>query len=75
LACRFANLIGHFAKRFGGGREICLYEAPGRVNLMGMHIDHRGGIPSHAQGCSQVVEVGGLSWSIPEAADRLAGRV
>ena len=43
-ACRFANLIEHFARRFGSGREICLYEAPGRVNLMGMHIDHRGGI-------------------------------
>lgn len=43
-AGRFAKLIEHFARRFGDDRHICLYEAPGRVNLMGMHIDHRGGI-------------------------------
>jgi N-acetylgalactosamine kinase len=43
-ARRFANVIEHFARRFGSERAICLYEAPGRVNLMGMHIDHRGGI-------------------------------
>ena len=44
-ACRrFTRLIEQFAARFGSDRRICLYEAPGRVNLMGMHIDHRGGI-------------------------------
>lgn len=39
----FAGLIEDFARRFGNDRRICLYESPGRVNLMGMHIDHRGG--------------------------------
>ncbi len=43
-ARRLAGLIEDFAKRFGKDRRICLYESPGRVNLMGMHIDHRGGI-------------------------------
>lgn len=43
-ARRFAKLIGAFAKRFGPDRRISLYESPGRVNLMGMHVDHRGGI-------------------------------
>jgi len=41
---RFVHLIEHFAERFGKDRQICLYESPGRVNLMGMHVDHRGGI-------------------------------
>ncbi|MHC4398068.1 MAG: galactokinase family protein [Planctomycetota bacterium] len=40
----FAGLIGQFASRFGSGRQIALYESPGRANLMGMHVDHRGGI-------------------------------
>jgi N-acetylgalactosamine kinase len=43
-AREFAMLIEAFAGRFGKNRQVCLYESPGRVNLMGMHIDHRGGI-------------------------------
>jgi len=43
-AKRFARLLEEFARRFGKDRRVCLCEAPGRVNLMGMHIDHRGGI-------------------------------
>ena len=43
-ARRFAELIEEFARRFGTDRRICLYESPGRVNLMGMHVDHRGGV-------------------------------
>ncbi len=43
-AKRFAALLEEFARRFGNDRRVCLYESPGRVNLMGMHIDHRGGI-------------------------------
>jgi galactokinase len=43
-AKRFARLIDEFARRFGPDRRVSLYESPGRANLMGMHIDHRGGI-------------------------------
>ncbi len=43
-ARRFSRLIERFAERFGKDRRICLYESPGRVNLMGMHIDHRAGV-------------------------------
>jgi len=43
-ARRFSKLIDVFANRFGGDRQVCLYESPGRVNLMGMHVDHRGGV-------------------------------
>ena len=40
---QFLTLVEEFAWRFGEDRRICLFESPGRVNLMGMHIDHRGG--------------------------------
>ncbi len=41
---RFGTLLDEFAGRFGADRKVSLYESPGRVNLMGMHVDHRGGI-------------------------------
>ena len=41
---KFAELLEQFARRFGKDRLVCVYESPGRVNLMGMHTDHRGGM-------------------------------
>jgi N-acetylgalactosamine kinase len=32
-----------FARRYGRERPCCLVRAPGQLNLMGRHIDHRGG--------------------------------
>jgi N-acetylgalactosamine kinase len=32
-----------FAARYGKDREVIISRAPGRVNLMGRHVDHRGG--------------------------------
>lgn len=37
------RLVKAFIQRFGKDREIILCRAPGRVNLMGRHVDHRGG--------------------------------
>ncbi|MBN1943180.1 MAG: NTP transferase domain-containing protein [Phycisphaerae bacterium] len=37
------QLVKAFIQRFGKDREIILCRAPGRVNLMGRHVDHRGG--------------------------------
>ena len=39
---RYVQLLEAFLKRHGN-RRIMIVRAPGRVNLMGRHIDHRGG--------------------------------
>ncbi len=39
---RYVELLKHFSSRYGN--ELILFSrSPGRVNLMGRHIDHRGG--------------------------------
>ena len=37
------RLIKAFVRRFGADRPMILCRAPGRVNMMGRHVDHRGG--------------------------------
>lgn len=32
-----------YGKRFGFEQQVCIIRAPGRINLMGRHVDHRGG--------------------------------
>jgi N-acetylgalactosamine kinase len=32
-----------YGKRFGTDEKVCIVRAPGRINLMGRHVDHRGG--------------------------------
>ncbi len=40
---RFSDAIGAFQKRFGSERAVSIFRSPGRINLMGRHIDHQGG--------------------------------
>jgi len=37
------SVLRCYGKRFGFDEEVCIVRAPGRLNLMGRHIDHRGG--------------------------------
>lgn len=39
---RYIDLLTRFIEKYGD-RKVLLSRAPGRVNLMGRHIDHRGG--------------------------------
>ena len=39
----FKTLLTATAKQFGESAQVFLVRAPGRLNLMGRHIDHRGG--------------------------------
>ena len=51
---RYLTLLRGFADKYGD-RKVVITRAPGRVNLMGRHIDHRGGgINVMAADCDQV---------------------
>lgn len=39
---RYVDVLNHFITKHGD-KEVVITRAPGRVNLMGRHIDHRGG--------------------------------
>ena len=42
--CKYLrSVLECYGKRFGKDEKVCLVRAPGRVNLMGRHVDHRGG--------------------------------
>ncbi|HOX39102.1 MAG TPA: galactokinase family protein [Candidatus Brocadiia bacterium] len=39
----FLAVLRKFGERYGAERDVIIARAPGRVNLMGRHVDHRGG--------------------------------
>lgn len=39
----YLAVLRRFAQRYGPDAEVIVARAPGRVNLMGRHVDHRGG--------------------------------
>lgn len=39
----YIEVLRHFASKFGTDKNVVISRAPGRVNLMGRHVEHRGG--------------------------------
>lgn len=39
----YIEALNSFKRKFGAEREVIITRAPGRVNLMGRHVEHRGG--------------------------------
>jgi len=37
------SVLEAFAGRYGAGRQVAIIRSPGRINLLGRHIDHQGG--------------------------------
>ena len=40
---QIASVLQAFRERFGADRKVAIIRSPGRINLMGRHIDHQGG--------------------------------
>jgi len=49
-----------YGKRFGFDQNVCIVRAPGRVNLMGRHVDHRGGMTNFLAIDRETIAVVGL---------------
>jgi N-acetylgalactosamine kinase len=39
----YIKVLEHFRNKYGSDRKVIITRAPGRVNLMGRHVEHRGG--------------------------------
>jgi len=51
----FRRLVEHFAAVFGEDRELILARSPCRINLMGMHVEHRGGFVNYVTHSKEII--------------------
>ena len=49
-----------YGRRFGFDQPVCIVRAPGRINLMGRHVDHRGGMTNFLAIDRETLAVAGL---------------
>ena len=54
------SVLECYGKRFGLDEKVCIVRAPGRVNLMGRHVDHRGGMTNFLAIDRETIAVVGL---------------
>jgi N-acetylgalactosamine kinase len=55
-----AAVLTCYGKKFGFDEKVCLVRAPGRINLMGRHVDHRGGSTNFLAIDRETIAVAGL---------------
>ncbi len=56
-----SSLLRSFAARYGGDRQVVLVRCPCRVNLMGMHVEHRGGCVNYVTHAREILLAGARS--------------
>ena len=54
------NVLKCYGKNFGWNENVCIVRAPGRINLMGRHVDHRGGYNNFLAIDKETIAVAGL---------------
>lgn len=55
-----AVVLKCYGRHFGMEEKVCIVRAPGRVNLMGRHVDHRGGMTNFLAIDRETIAVAGL---------------
>lgn len=54
------RVLQSYGKRFGLKEKVCIVRAPGRVNLMGRHVDHQGGFTNVLAIDREIIAVAGI---------------
>lgn len=55
-----SKVLRCYGKQFGMEEKVCIVRAPGRINLMGRHVDHRGGWTNFLAIAQETIVVAGL---------------
>lgn len=55
-----AKVLRCYGREFGMDEQVCIVRAPGRINLMGRHVDHRGGWTNFLAIAQETIAVAGL---------------